>query len=83
MTAYTTVPWPTLCEEWSKLKIGVPDGALISFAHFNPSAETVRARKRWQKMVTPSGRSPATTASQHDRGDDGQHVDTCEDARHS
>lgn len=62
MTAHTTVPWPTLCEEWSKLEISVPEGSLISFAHFNPSAETVRARKRWQKMVTPKGLEPLFSA---------------------
>jgi integrase len=47
MSMYTSMPWPTLCDEWSKLRIELNEGALISLRHDRPSALTIRARKRW------------------------------------
>ncbi len=62
MSMYTSLPWPTLCEEWSKLKIALREGALISLRHDKPSAMTIRGRKRWQGASstawTPSGPRP-------------------------
>ena len=59
MNLYTTLPWPALCAEVSKLKIslregGVLDGDLRALA--TKLATTQRtARKRWVKEATPAG----------------------------
>jgi integrase len=68
MSMYTSMPWPTLCEEWAKLKVEMHEGALITLRHDNPTALTLRARKRWldrsAKSVGPhSGPASAATGS--------------------
>jgi hypothetical protein len=59
VSVYTTFPWPSLCEEVGKLKIGLREGILLDgeFGKFATEFATVqrRARNRWQKVVTPSG----------------------------
>lgn len=62
MSLYTTLPWAALCEEVSKLKITLLDGALVSLRHDQPSALTVRARKRWAEdraVAVAPARHPA------------------------
>jgi integrase len=59
VSIYTTFPWPALCEEVAKLKIGLREGVLLdgdfgSFATVLATSQR-RARNRWQKVVTPSG----------------------------
>ena len=65
VSIYTTFPWPALCEEVAKLKIGLREGVLLDgeFGEFATEFATVqrRARNRWQKVVTPSGLEPEIT----------------------
>ena len=66
MSMYTSLPWPTLCDECAKLRIELNEGALISLRHETPSALTIRARKRWLDRTTKSGGpqgGPATAAT--------------------
>jgi hypothetical protein len=60
MSAYTTIQWATLCAEWSKFRIELLEGALITLRHDNPSAETLRARERW----APRGHERSDEASE-------------------
>ena len=59
MSAYTTLPWPSLCDEISKLRISVREGTLVAFPTTAPLHAELRARNRWQKVVTPAGLEPA------------------------
>jgi integrase len=65
VSIYTTFPWPVLCEEVAKLKISLREGKLLDgdlgeFATEFATAQ-LRARNRWQKVVTPSGLEPEIT----------------------
>jgi hypothetical protein len=65
VSIYTTFPWPALCDEVAKLKIGLRKGVLLDgeFGKFATEFATVqrRARNRWRKVVTPSGLEPEIT----------------------
>lgn len=65
VSIYTTFPWPTLCAEVAKLKIEVREGKVLEgdFGALATSLATsqLRARNRWQKLVTPSGLEPEIT----------------------
>ena len=59
MNVYTTLPWPALCEEVSKLKISLREGAVLD-GDFRGLATTFAttqliSRKRWTKEATPAG----------------------------
>jgi integrase len=65
VSMYTSFPWPALCEEVAKLKIGLRQGILLdgklgSFAT-EFATNQLKARNRWQKVVTPSGLEPEIT----------------------
>ncbi len=64
MSMYTTLPWATLCEEWSKIRIVLLDGALVSLRHENPSALTLRARRRWQPPAVATAWQGVENAAQ-------------------
>ncbi|MEA2697565.1 MAG: hypothetical protein QOI66_1836, partial [Myxococcales bacterium] len=63
MNVYTTLPWPALCEEVSKLKISLREGIVLDAdlrGLATRFATTQRiARKRWVKAATPAGFEPA------------------------
>lgn len=65
VSMYTTFPWPALCEEVAKLKIGLREGILLDGNFGGLATEFAtkhrRARNRWQKVVTPSGLEPEIT----------------------
>jgi integrase len=65
VSVYTTFPWPALCEEVAKLKIGLREGKLFdgNFGALATELATVqlKARNRWRKVVTPSGLEPEIT----------------------
>jgi integrase len=59
VSVYTTFPWPALCEEVGKLKIGLREGLILDGDFRGLATEfatnQLKARNRWQKVVTPSG----------------------------
>jgi integrase len=65
VSIYTTFPWPALCAEVEKLKISLREGLVLdgNFPGLATGFATnqLKARNRWQKVVTPSGLEPEIT----------------------
>lgn len=65
VSIYTTFPWPALCAEVAKLNLALREGQILEgdFRVFATEFATIqlKARNRWQKVVTPSGLEPEIT----------------------
>ena len=57
VSGYTRAQWPALCAEVAKLGVSTLDGGVLPLA----TAE-LRAKNRWQKVVTPMGLEPMFSA---------------------
>ena len=63
ISVYSTFPWPALCDEVKKLRIERREGKVIQGEFATALATSHRkARKRWQKAVSPAGFEPASPA---------------------
>ena len=49
MSVYTSMPWPALCDEVSKLKVELREGALIAMPTTASLQREKQARNRWRK----------------------------------
>ena len=61
VSAYTTLPWTTLCEEVAKLKIGLREGRLIVLPKVANSDGT--AENLLTALTTDTARQPGTSYS--------------------